>query len=191
MLQTSYPELCERRGWTFVEKAPKAAIKHLVAVLQPPVLKSRDEDALRLEKNDLKDDFFGFADFLADEAEVCEKYHPLRAYRSSPKSNRAKGTEDEKKTRLSSSSYQTSGKGEKPKLPDCLNPDCNQKHFVKDCKITSDEKKKTVLEAHRADKKENKNFQGTRVSALLDRQNASARSSTSSLQSRPHHRRAP
>ncbi len=25
MLQTSYMELCERRGWTFVEKAPKAA----------------------------------------------------------------------------------------------------------------------------------------------------------------------
>ncbi len=31
-LQTSYLELCERRGWTFVEKATKAAIKHLVAV---------------------------------------------------------------------------------------------------------------------------------------------------------------
>ncbi len=100
LLQTSYLELCECRGWTLVEKAPKAAIKHLVAVLQPPALKSRVEDALRLEKNDLKDDFFGFADFLADEAEVCEKYHPLRAYRSSPKSNRAKGTEDEKKTRF-------------------------------------------------------------------------------------------
>ncbi len=36
MFQTSYLELCERRGWTFVEKAPKAAIKNLVAVLQPP-----------------------------------------------------------------------------------------------------------------------------------------------------------
>ncbi len=61
MLQTSYLELCERRGWTFVETAPKAAIKHLVAVLQPPVLKSRVEDALRLEKNDVKDDSFGFS----------------------------------------------------------------------------------------------------------------------------------
>ncbi len=36
MLQTSYLELCQRRGWTFVEKALKAAIKHLVAVLQQP-----------------------------------------------------------------------------------------------------------------------------------------------------------
>ncbi len=118
MLQTSYLELCERRGWTFVEKAPEAAIKHVVAVLQPPAFKSRVQEALRLEKNDLKDDFFSFADFLADEAEVCGNYHPLRAYRSSPKSNRAKGTEDEKKTRFSSSPFHSSGKGEKPKLPD-------------------------------------------------------------------------
>ncbi len=56
MLQTIYLELRERRGWTVVEKAPKAAIKYLVAVLQPPALKSRVEDALRLEKNVLKDD---------------------------------------------------------------------------------------------------------------------------------------
>ncbi len=63
------------------------------------------EDALRLQKNDLTDDFFDFSDLLADEAEVCQKYHPLRAHRSSPKSNRAKGTEDENKTRLSSSPY--------------------------------------------------------------------------------------
>ncbi len=27
-------------------------------------------------------------------------------------------------------------------------PESNQMHFVKDCKITSDEKKKTLLEAH-------------------------------------------
>ncbi len=73
ILQIIYIELCERRGWTFVKKAPKAAIKHLIAFLQPNTLKSRVEDALRLEKNDFKDDFFGFTDSLADEAEVCEK----------------------------------------------------------------------------------------------------------------------
>ncbi len=62
MLQTSYLELCERRGWTLVEKAPKAAIKHLVAVLQPPALNSRVEDGFGLKKNDLRDYFFGFAE---------------------------------------------------------------------------------------------------------------------------------
>ncbi len=61
---------------------------------------------------------------------------------------------------------------------------------MKDCKITSDEKKKTLLEAHRAFKKEKKNFQGTRVPALLDNQTASAGLHLS-LQSRVHHRLAP
>ncbi len=46
-----------------MKRLRKPLIKHLVAVFQPPALKSRVEDALRLEKNDLKDDFFGFADF--------------------------------------------------------------------------------------------------------------------------------
>ncbi len=41
MLKTSYLELCERRGWNLVEKISEAAIKHLVAVLQPQALKSR------------------------------------------------------------------------------------------------------------------------------------------------------
>lgn len=56
----------QRRGWNFVEKAQKAAVKDIVAVLQPPLLKMPIEDALRLEKNELKDDFFGFLDSLAD-----------------------------------------------------------------------------------------------------------------------------
>ncbi len=60
MLQTSYIELCERRGSTFVEKAPKAAIKHLVAVSQPPVLKSRVKTLFGWRRTNLKDDFFGF-----------------------------------------------------------------------------------------------------------------------------------
>ncbi len=117
MLQTSYMELCELRGGTLFEKAPKAAIKHLISVLQPPALKTRVEDALRLEKNDLKDGFFGFADFLADEAEVCEKYHPLRTYKSSQKSIRDKSAGDQTKIRAPnspSSSSSTSGKGESP-----------------------------------------------------------------------------
>ncbi len=50
MLQTSYIELCECRGLKFVEKAPKAAIKYLVVLLQPPALMSHFQDALRRQK---------------------------------------------------------------------------------------------------------------------------------------------
>ncbi len=36
MLQTSYLELCERRGWTFVEKALKAAIISVLSCNRRP-----------------------------------------------------------------------------------------------------------------------------------------------------------
>ncbi len=82
MLQSSYVEHCERRSWDFVKTSPKAAITHIIAVLQPPALKSRIGDALRLEKNHLKDDLFGFSAHLAEQAEICESFHPLRSYRA-------------------------------------------------------------------------------------------------------------
>lgn len=37
MLQTSYIELCEKRGWKFYETAQKSAVRHLITVLQPPL----------------------------------------------------------------------------------------------------------------------------------------------------------
>ncbi len=124
LLQTSYLELCERLSLTFVENTLKAAFENLVEVFKPPSFKLRVKDALRLETRDLKDDFFGFADLLADEAEDWEKYHPFRAYRSSLQGNRRKGAENQKNNRVSSP-----GKGDKSKLLDSLNPDCNQKNL--------------------------------------------------------------
>lgn len=58
MLQASYVSLCEQRGWNFVENAQKVAVKRLFAVLKPRIVKKRIEDALQLEKNDMKYDFF-------------------------------------------------------------------------------------------------------------------------------------
>ena len=39
MLSASYLELCERRGWNFVENTPEAVLKHIIWVLQPVELK--------------------------------------------------------------------------------------------------------------------------------------------------------
>ena len=131
-LQTSYIELCERRGWKFFETAQKAAIKHLCAVLQPPELKTRVVDALKLEKHDLEEDFFGFVEFLADEAEVCEKFRPLRLSRSSAKNDKKKKEERSKSNPSSSNGSATSGgKADKKQPPPCLNPNCSQKHLLK------------------------------------------------------------
>ena len=168
MLQTSYMELCERRGYNFVEEAPEAAVQHLIAVLQPPALKSLVEDALKLTRRGLKEDFFGFASFLADEAEMCEKYHPLQAYRASPKGNQNKKTEQTKKDRGGSSSSFSSPSKKKGtgNLPFCLNPDCDKYHYVKDCPQTSPEMKKNLLAAHRAARKEKKAKEELTIGAI-------------------------
>lgn len=80
MRQTSYFSLCMSSGWHIIKKAQKAAVKHFTAVLQPPQLKARVEKAHRLEKRDLKDDFFGFANF-----------YPMKQ-RSASSSSRKKAT---------------------------------------------------------------------------------------------------
>lgn len=36
MLQASFTDLCKKQNWDFSEKAHKASIKHIVAVLEPP-----------------------------------------------------------------------------------------------------------------------------------------------------------
>lgn len=51
------------------------------------------------------------------------------------------------------------------KAPSRLNPDFDKNHLVKDCEDTSEELKKTLLEAHRANKK--KDSEKARVSVLL------------------------
>ena len=42
MLSASYLELCEKRGWKFVETSQKAAIKYVISVLQPRCFNGRN-----------------------------------------------------------------------------------------------------------------------------------------------------
>lgn len=88
MLSASYLELSEKRAWKFVETSQKAAIKHIISVLQPPKLKTRVQDALELEKADLKNDCFGSMEFLSEKAVVFEEVEPLREYRQSKNAKR-------------------------------------------------------------------------------------------------------
>lgn len=160
ILSASYIELCEKRGWEFVEKAPKAAIKHIISIVQPPRLKTRMEDALQLERSDLKYDYFGFMEYLAEKAEIFEEVTPLREFRKSgdpPKPTRRPTNDRPPKNGGGSSSALSDSppKDPAPKrtLPPCLNKDCKENHLVKDCPITSKEQAKKLLEEYRAKKK--------------------------------------
>ncbi len=52
------------------------------------------------------------------------------------------------------------------KLPHCLNPECSDKHFFKDCTKTPDAVKKTLLEDYRAKRQ----AQGGKISAITGKE---------------------
>ena len=53
-----------------------------------------------------------------------------------------------------SENWKNKQKGREEYQPDCLNPDCTEKHMLKDCKITSKEQAKKLLADYRARKKQ-------------------------------------
>ena len=168
MLSASYLELCERRGWRFVETSPKAAIKHIISVLQPPGLKTRMIDSLQLERADLKNNYFGFMEFLAEKAEIFEEVQPLKKLQKNKPTNSSppgRGQTSSKAFSLSSKNEKQtprpaihkSDRGYAPgNLPDCLNPKCSGKHYVKDCPITGKELAKKLLADFREKQRQEK-----------------------------------
>lgn len=156
MLSAFYLELCEKRGWKFVQNAPKSVIKHIISVLQPTGLNKRVNDALKLEKADLKSDYFGFMDFVADKAVIFKEVQPFREYLNSRIKSKVAASKNLKKESIGQSLISgkkteavknarssDSGKGKKS-LPDCLNPKCNDKHYVKNCPTTSEDEAKKL-----------------------------------------------
>lgn len=180
MLSASYLELCENRGWNFVENSQKAAIKHIISVLEPPRLKMRMEDALQLDKAELKNDYFGFINFLQDKAEIFEEVQTLREYLSSTRTGKGQsrkpsqpGTSNDHNKEKYKSNDSKLGKNDfnngKPtkSLPPCLNPKCNDNHLVKDCPKTNKEYAKKLLEEFRARKQQDVK---PKVSAMVDKE---------------------
>lgn len=49
-------------------------------MLQPPRLKARVENALQLERSDIKNNNYGFLNFSAEKAEIFEDVQPLHEY---------------------------------------------------------------------------------------------------------------
>lgn len=160
MLNIDYLKFCKKRGWDFHKNFQKAAVKHICAVIQPPDLKIRIESALKLEKEQLKRDYKGFMKFLADEAELCERYNPLRKYRASatkPNPDAGKGVPS-KPSSVSTGTNSKPGNPGKPTTeqttkqpkngPPCLVTGCKENHFIPEHRpqIPESEQKRLVDE---------------------------------------------
>lgn len=182
MLNTSYLRFCKKRGWSFYKDAQKAAVHHICSVLQPPALRDRVESALRLEKESLKRDYRGFMKFLSDEAELCERYNPLRKYKQTQK-NTSGGKKSSDGN--NQSSVTTDHSSEKPKTspqnkpntagssrvtrkpPLCLVPGCGKFEFVRDHEPKlSDAEQKRLIDEYKRKKAISNSAQKTKFAAL-------------------------
>ena len=100
------------------------------------------KDALQPERADLKEDNFGFVDFLAEKEEIFEEVIPLREHLNFKQRNKDHSRRQNKKDLDDQSSCAVAGRchvepdpdsSRKQKaLPPCLKPKCFEKNLVKD-----------------------------------------------------------
>lgn len=168
MWETAYVSLYEKSGWKFIDDAKKAAVKPLLAAAQPPLLKTRIDDALQLEKNSKKSDFFGFCNVLADKAETCERYQSLPEYVRMKQGKKKKTGKDDNASLIPFGGSTPSGNDRQRKkiLPKFLNQKCDKRHLVKDFTITRADEKKRLLIEMRSRKGKKKNSSSVRVVTL-------------------------
>ena len=194
LLSASYLDLCEKRGWKFVENSPKTAIKHIIAVLEPPGLKQKAEDAVEMEIQEIQEsdklNYKKFIRFVAKKALIYEEVQPLyksrRLIRPTPDIPSGSPKRSGTPTRPPSSNH-SKGKGNgstntanassdtvpSPKpAPPCLVPGCNKNHFVRDHvpKIPAD-KQKELIDAYKKKKAAEK--EQARVSSMDSNSKAS------------------
>jgi hypothetical protein len=153
MLFTDYKSLLRIHGLSWlVEENTKLAVEHIIDALKPSILKKRIKDDLTLGHINLKKDFLGFMKHVIARAEHYADYEEPEKT-SSPAVKTPAGTgpaSDLSATNLTKVRVSPSptdklvkeGKGRA--IPDCLNPDCSSKHYLKECTNTSQERKEEL-----------------------------------------------
>ena len=130
------------------------------------------QDALKLEKNYLEDDFFAFVDYLGEEAAICERFKPLHAHIIGKKSTKRDSSRTYREFVLEYGSSSSSNKNTNKDKPPCLNPMCHGRHYIKGCPITTEAEKDKLLadlRSKREKKKETKIKKEPKVSFMDDK----------------------
>jgi RNase H-like domain found in reverse transcriptase/Reverse transcriptase (RNA-dependent DNA polymerase)/Integrase core domain/Integrase zinc binding domain/Chromo (CHRromatin Organisation MOdifier) domain len=162
ILFADYTSLLRANGITWIIKQnPKVAVGHIVDALAPKMLQKRVREDLEFSHCELKKDFLAFMQHVIKRAEAYSEVVDVEisingnkaadSTRSPTKQTATRsGTKDlqSESGKMSSSGNHTLGNKQKD-LPPCLNPSCNLKHYLKECKNT-DQALKDQLYAERA-----------------------------------------
>jgi hypothetical protein len=153
MLFADYASLLRINGISWITREnPKVSIWHIVDAFKPKPLQARVKDDVDFSHTHLKKDFLKFMDHVIKRAEIYSDYEEPAVFASS-KGSVYFSAPDSRSTgeRSGSSSGQhpkkkTSGSNAQPSnaqktAPDCLNPNCKEKHFLKEYKNTTQERK--------------------------------------------------
>jgi hypothetical protein len=152
MLFTDYSSLLRMHGLSWlIKEHPKVAVWHIVDALKPNALQARIRGDLDFAHAHLKKDFLLFMKHVLQRAEKYCEYEDEDDYSSASGNSSPKQHSRDRTSRPSgvSTTPKNIGKTTAPKradgstkqLPDCLNPACKEKHFLKNCMTTSQERK--------------------------------------------------
>jgi hypothetical protein len=155
MLFTDYTSLLRVNGlsWVIADR-PDLAVSHILEAIKPKPLQRRLMDDLEFAHKPLKKNFRGFmthvicraqhfGEFEDSEETGTEKPSPYRPSSTSvgSRQNSPSGPlKSPAQTSTAAASATSTSRADKHR-PDCLNPQCTQKHYLKECTLTSQERK--------------------------------------------------
>jgi hypothetical protein len=148
MLFADYASLLRINGISWIiEENPKVAVGHILDALKPKPLQARVRDDLQFAHPHLKKEFLKFMDHAIERTEMYSDFEDSvvtsvakGGSNSSRTWNKSQGDHSRTAAGQSGNSRTVSSEktsvGKTKSMPDCLNPSCTEKHYLKECKNT-------------------------------------------------------
>jgi hypothetical protein len=161
-LFADYASLLREHGiYWLIAKNPKKCTKHITNALRPEELKRRIESDVNFKDTSLANEWSRFHHHVISLAVECDKFVPKltftpssqnlqearkgKSITPSPHSGNGGKASKSSHTPASASSKSNGVMAKSRDPPDCLNPDCMEKHWVKECPRTSSELRLKLL----------------------------------------------
>jgi hypothetical protein len=202
MLFAAYDPLFWINGLPSIAKEnPKVSVRRVVDALKPKPLQARVKDDMEFARTHLEKDFLKFMDHVVKRAEIYSDFEEPVPFASSKggvqfsatasrSAENVMGRSVDKTRRIRHSDLMSDSSAQKTapkKAPDCLNPECKEKHYLRECKITSQERKDEVHLQRSQAQKASSEQRTTRADARTGVSGSAAGLTTSGATSRSDH----